>query len=428
VNIWIVYQFASTPDLPGSNRTYLYARAFAEAGNDVTLWTSSFSHYGRVETIQDDAPYAVRNEGRLKIISLKTKPAYFRNDYRRFLNLISFARNFLRFSRRELPSPDVIIASYPSPLSAYASYRLARRLHVKFVLEVRDLWPQVWVERGAFSRYHPFILFLYAIERHLYKRADTIVSALPYINDYLSERRMRQREIGWIPNAVNMDEIAREDGGAAGVPLEICDSMKADRQKGIMNVAYVGGLGPANRVECILEAAKILKEKGEKALSFTIVGEGHSKKSLMEFASKNGLDSVRIWPAVPVSSVPAILRNADVGALCLHRNPIYRFGVNLHKVYDYMAAGLPIVFSAGVRNDIVKSSGGGFTVAPGRPEEIASALQRLLSMSPEERRLMGERGRRYVSDNYAVSVLAKRYLDIIGAGKQCVHDCGGHDS
>ncbi|MBI5102986.1 MAG: glycosyltransferase family 4 protein [Nitrospirae bacterium] len=414
MNIWIVYQFASTPDLPGSQRTYQYARAFADMGNNVTLWTSSFSHYGRFDTIKGDVPFVVREEGNLKIISLRTSPPYQRNDYRRVLNLIDFARVFMKYAGATPVSPDVIIASYPSPFAALAAYGIAKKRAAKFVLEVRDLWPQVWVERGVFSVLHPFVLLLYGIEKYLYRNAQTVVSALPYIQDYMAERGMRNREIIWIPNPVSLNEFA---GQKTEIPEEsriICAGMRENTAKGIMNVAYVGGLGPANRVDVILEASKILRDTNASNISFTIVGEGHSKKELMKFILDNRLDSVVLCPSVSARSVPSILQCADAGVLCLHQNPIYRFGVNLHKTYDYMAAGLPIVFSADVKNDIVKASGAGFTVTPGSAEEIASALKHLASMSPEQRRLMGSRGYRYVADYYDIRILSRRYIGAIG--------------
>ena len=120
-----------------------------------------------------------------------------------------------------------------------------------------------------------------------------------------------------------------------------------------------------NRVDCILKAANVLKDKGENGISFVMIGEGHAKKELRKYVSDNKLDSVRIWPAISRKTVPKVLSRADVGILCLHDNPIYRYGVNLHKVYDYMAAGLPIVFSAKVRNNLVETSKAGITVSSG---------------------------------------------------------------
>ena len=161
LNIWMINQFAGTPDMPGSERSYLFARTFAEMGNHVTLWTSSYSHWGKIETIEDNVPYIIKNEGNLNIIYLKNRPIYYQNDHRRFLNMINFAYVLSKISKEIKPSPDVIIASYPSPFAAVAANRLAVRYNARFVLEIRDLWPQVWVETKSVLQippvYHNFV-------------------------------------------------------------------------------------------------------------------------------------------------------------------------------------------------------------------------------------------------------------------------------
>ena len=410
----MINQFAGTPDMPGSERSYQFAKAFAKMGNRVTLWTSSYSHWGKIETIKDNVPYIIKDEGNLSIIYLKNRPIYYRNDHRRFLNMINFAYVLSKTSKDILPSPDVIIASYPSPFAAVAANRLSVRYNARFVLEIRDLWPQVWVERKAFSRYHPFIIILYALEKYLYKRTRIFIKALPYISDYLNERGVKPQKISWIPNGINLDDFKNMEHDTSYDEVnKSCNIMSSERKKGKMNVAYVGSFGVGNRVDCILNAINMLESKGENGIAFFLIGEGHLRKELMKYVSDNKLTSVRIWPAIPRKAVPQVLSCADVGVLCLHDNPIYRYGVNLHKVYDYMAAGLPIVFSARVRNNLVESSKAGITVPPGNSAEIALALQKFKSMTTEERILMGKKGYEVIAEDYNVKYLAERYLDII---------------
>ena len=150
MNIWSIYQFASTPIVPGSKRSYQYAKAIADMGNEVTLWTSSFGHWSKKESIQNNASFKTEKIGNLSIVSLKTKPLYYRNDTRRILNMLYFSYAFSRTARNLNARPNVIIASYPSPFAAFSSYRLAKKYNARFILEIRDLWPQNWVERKAF--------------------------------------------------------------------------------------------------------------------------------------------------------------------------------------------------------------------------------------------------------------------------------------
>jgi glycosyltransferase involved in cell wall biosynthesis len=143
------------------------------------------------------------------------------------------------------------------------------------------------------------------------------------------------------------------------------------------------------------------------------VGDGHSRNDIIKYVSDNKLDTVKIWPPVVRKAVPQILKNADIGVLCLHDNPIYRYGVNLNKLYDYMAAGLPVVFSANVRNNLVEQYNTGITVAPSDPDAIAAALLKLMSMTAEERLLMGKHGHAAIAEDYNIRKLSEKYLELI---------------
>jgi glycosyltransferase involved in cell wall biosynthesis len=68
---------------------------------------------------------------------------------------------------------------------------------------------------------------------------------------------------------------------------------------------------------------------------------------------------------------------------------------------------------AGEAARIVRESGAGTVTPPGAAGAMASAIERLARLTPDEREAMGARGRAYVRREFNRATLAQRYLEIL---------------
>ena len=118
-----------------------------------------------------------------------------------------------------------------------------------------------------------------------------------------------------------------------------------------------------------------------------------------------------MFAPIPKDQVRTFLDQIDIAYIGWRRSPIYRFGIAPNKLLDYMMAGRPVLHSVDAGNDPVAESGSGVTVAPESPAAIADGLRRMAGMSSEQRREMGERGRRFVIAHHTYPVLARRFVD-----------------
>jgi glycosyltransferase involved in cell wall biosynthesis len=105
------------------------------------------------------------------------------------------------------------------------------------------------------------------------------------------------------------------------------------------------------------------------------------------------------------------MRAADVGFLVMHPLPIYRFGVSLNKLFDYMSCALPVLAAYSAGNDPVREANCGLSVPAGDPGAFSEAVKTLCRMSREERQEMGLRGRAVAEEQYSYAVLAARYAE-----------------
>lgn len=81
----------------------------------------------------------------------------------------------------------------------------------------------------------------------------------------------------------------------------------------------------------------------------------------------------------------------------------------MNKLFDYMGAGRPVVFETPCLENPISICGCGITVPPSDKIETRRAVETLLRLSPAERGVIGERGRRAVAGRYGYPALAKRY-------------------
>ena len=169
----------------------------------------------------------------------------------------------------------------------------------------------------------------------------------------------------------------------------------------------------SNSIDSILDAAVVLAKGGRADIKFLLVGSGQERERLIERARSLNLPNVEFPPAVPKREVGRTMGKADAFIYGLRDLPLYRFGISLNKLTDYLAAGRPIIFFGKSTYDPVRDAQAGFSVPPGDPEVLADAIERLVALTPQERMEMGERGRRYLMEHHNIPRLADRLLEVL---------------
>lgn len=402
MNIWIFNHYAHPPDVPGGTRHYDLGQQLVKRGHRVTIFASSFHHYLRREIrLQPKEDWKIDDVNGVKFAWIRTPP-YQRNDLRRVWNMISFALRVLRLGYElapEISKPDVVIGSSPHLLTPLVAYRVARHHKAPFVMEVRDLWPQTIIDMGGLSTRHPITKVLQMLERFLYHRAVKIITLLPLAHEYITDCGIPREKIVWIPNGV---DLARFQG------LE-SKSYSDDS----FTVMYLGAHGLANALDVLIRAAKVVQDRGFYEIKFVLVGDGPEKPRLITLAKELGVRNVEFRLPVPKNEVPHILRTADATVFILHDIPLYKYGISLNKLFDYLAAGKPLVLAGSPSNNPVKEARCGLTVPPRDPATLAEAIITLYKMPREERETMGLRGRRYVEEHYSVERLVDRLEEVL---------------
>ena len=407
MRILYINHYAGSPRHGMEFRPYYLAREWVKAGHEVNMLAADTSHL-RQTNPQLSSKYQDEDIDGIRYTWCKT-PAYPGNGLKRVINIFSFLGKVMGLSGRYLKEwkPDVVIASSTYPLDTIPAAFIAGKTGARLVYEVHDLWPLTPVEVGGMSKKHPFIRLMQWAEDFGYRKADTVISMLPCARDYMMEHGMAAEKYHVVPNGVDVAEWQGANSQLSIEHLAVLAQLKAD---GRFLIGYAGGHGLANALDFLLEAAAQLQDT---PVSFVLVGDGPDKVALVEKAAAMGLSNVLFLPSIPKRAVPAFLAQMDSLFIGWRKLPIYRFGINPNKLFDYLMAGKPVIHSVEAGNDMVKEAGAGISVGAEDPAAIAAAVRRMVALTPNERGRMGAAGRQYVLAHHDYRVLAQRFLQAV---------------
>ena len=389
MNIVIFNHYALTPSMGGGTRHYDFAKELGKRGHAVTIVASSF-HYSSYKEMKayKEEPYLKEELEGIEFIWIKTR-AYNGNGIGRVLNMLDYAKKAIALDFQK--KPDIIIGSSVHLFAVYAAYKQARKLEIPFVMEVRDIWPLTLIEMGI-SSWHPFIMGLGYLEKFLYKKADRIITLLPEAFKHIEQFGVEEEDITWISNGVESSKFK---------------GLKAQKDEKEFLITYMGSMGQANVLHTLMEVAKRLQEK-EIKVSFQLIGEGALKKELQDFKEKNALNNVKILDLISKDKVPQVLKNSDLLYLGLKDSPLYKFGISLNKLFDYLAAEVPIIFASEIQNNPVKEAKAGLCIAPENADLLEGAIIQIYNMSKDERKHLGEGNLNYIENNFSIQFLTDK--------------------
>lgn len=396
-SIWILNHYAAGPGSTSGTRHYDLGRELVRLGWEVTVFAASFDHQKRQEAhlmpgqwIKEEAFQGVR------FVWLRTLP-YQGNNWRRVLNMFQYTFQVLRVAWKR-SGPTVVIGSSVHPFAAWAGWVLARHHRSRFFFEVRDLWPETLIELGQMSPNNPGVYLLRRLEKFLYQEAERIIVLLPNAHIYIEGLGVPPDKIVYLPNGVDLrrfeDSNEKLPNNVMAVLERLGDSFIA---------VYAGAHGMTDQLDVLLDAAQLLRLRDDKKIHFLFVGDGPERLRLESRAIASGLSNVTFLGPLDKAYIPALLKRCNAGLVSATFSPLYRYGMSFNKVFDYMAARLPIAMIGPDYVNPISESGCG--VILGGPEQLAEILVQW-SDRPGLSRALGKKGRLFVETWHSIPRLA----------------------
>jgi glycosyltransferase involved in cell wall biosynthesis len=327
---------------------------------------------------------------------------------RKTLGHLSFMASSVLLGARACGPVDTVVVSSPTFFSIGAAWVLAKLKRARLVVEVRDLWPAIFVELGVLTN-RRVIALLERLELAAYSAADQVVVVSEGFRHDLIRRGVPPTKVHTIRNGVDTSRFAPS---AAPDPA-VRASLGAGPDDCL--VLYAGTHGISQGLAIIADAAA---ELSGLPVRFAFVGDGADKRQLARRVAELGLRNVVLLPSVPNAEMPGLLAAADICLVPLRRVPLFATFIP-SKMFEYLAAGKPVIGSVTGEAAQILNEAGAVVVPPEDSAALADAV-RTLAADPDRRAFMGQAGREFAEQRHDRAALAREYrkiLDLAGEGR-----------
>lgn len=398
MHILLIHQAFAAVNEPGGTRHHELARFFVSQGHRVTIIASPVS-YLTGEASEGQITWVEQQEDgeQIRIYRTYTYPAFHKSFIHRVIGFFSFMLSSFTVGLR-VKDVDVVWGTSPPIFQGVTAWMLARLKRVPFLFEIRDLWPAFAVAVGVLKQ--PVLIKMSEwLEKFLYRKADMLVANSPGFISHIDKRG--GVEIKLVPNGADAKMFD---------PNNIGSTFRENHQlTDYFVILYAGAHGISNDLGVLIEAAERLKEYPD--IAVVLLGAGKEKENLKNLAASKQLTNVHFLPPVPKSEMNDALAAADACVAILKPIEMYKT-VYPNKVFDYMAAGRPVILAIdGVIKEVVDDAAAGISVKPGDPDALADAILKLRD-DPVKGEEIGSNGRKAIEMKFDREILANDFLNL----------------
>lgn len=373
-NIWMFHHYATPPSVNGMNRPYDFGVNLKEDYN-ITIFSASYLHYAGRNIINNNELYKMDETHGIPFVYIKTR-GYEGNKLGRVFNMIDYYLNIFKVAEEFVKNdnqPDIIIASSPHPLVMVAGIKIAKKLGVPCICEIRDFWPEVIFLSGMITEKHPLGRALLKLEHWVYKNADSLIFLKEGDHTYISDKGWDNTQGGdvdlekcyYINNGVNIDEFNKQ------ILENHFEDTDLNNDK--FNVIYAGSIRPVNNIDRLLDAAKLLQDYED--IQFLVYGEGMLVEELNARIFEENISNVKLKGYVSKKNIPYVLSKASANILNYSQSKYnWSRGNSSNKLFEYMASGKPVVSTVKMGYSIIEKYDCGVEVSGDTPQDIADAV------------------------------------------------------
>ena len=407
-NIWLVNKYAMPPQYESRLRTIKFAHYLQEMGYKVTNFGSSVMHNMDLDLIDDNSKYIERQYDDLNFVHIKSSKYQKSAGLSRIWSDIQFHYRLVKLTKN-FEKPDLIVATtfpfFSNPILNYC-----HKNGIKYITEMLDWWPDDFVDFGLVSAKNPIMKFLFWRAKKNYVDSDATVISCKGCHQYFVDKKWDKEQGGpvdlarvyYINNGVDLADFN------AWKTQYIIDDDDLKSEKKL--VIYLGSIRYVNNVIQLIKAAECLKDR--KDTLFLFYGDGEDRAPLIRYCEEHQLNNVKFkdkW--IDPKYVPYVLSQSYLN-IQNYTAHFGKYGVSSSKMFQYMAAGKPIVCNVDIMYSDIAANNIGVCHDMKDELDYANAIESILDLPETEYIAMCKRAREAVKE-YDYPYLAKQMADVI---------------
>jgi len=378
MNIWLIQTGEPLPIKNGVRkmRTAILADKLLERGHKVLWWASAFEHQQKLMLSKRDRDFNISERYAIRVLRGCN---YQKNvSLRRYLNYQIVSLKF-RFQSKRFSKPDAIVASMPDHLLAYEAARYAKKNNIPFIVDIRDLWPDIFLDRfkamGLYGVGKIALTLDFARLTFLLKNADSLVAVskgyLKWGLDKIGRPESLFDKVFYLGyKNSNARSLVNEDKS-----LSVPDWLKG--REGQKVFVFIGTFGVSYELELIMDAAMRFSGSGRTDICFVLAGTGEKFDLISKKAA--GLQNVVLPGWIGEKEINALLKIGYTGLLSYIKDAPQGLP---NKPFEYLSAGLPLINSLeGEMAELIDQCKFGMNYLPGDLEGLRACIERLASES-----------------------------------------------
>jgi glycosyltransferase involved in cell wall biosynthesis len=293
---------------------------------------------------------------------------------------------------------NLVIATIPSPFSGVLGIIAKIRFRCKFILDIRDLWPECIKNVGLFRKNKFLLKIAYVLEKVIFKFTDSIVINSNGFKEYINKNKYKKRVV-FIPNGLQVSEIERYE--------KIRRKTNKHRK---FTVIYTGMIGLPQNVTSLVRVARNLRHIED--IEFKIIGTGIQREKVLELIDHYDLKNIRVYNPMPKNKVVEEVAKCHIGLAHLRKDSAFDLVIP-GKIIDYMGIGIPIVAGVeGYAAKVINDSESGLVVEPDDYVGLSKAIMKIYN-DKKLYEYYSKNGMDYCLNNFCVENNLIKYIDLI---------------